>query len=84
MTGQGCEAIYVPADVSREEDHRKIFDAAMNRFAGFDTWINNAAVSVYGRLLDVSVQDHRQIFETNFWGYVYGSRTAAIKRCPRA
>jgi short-subunit dehydrogenase len=76
LADQGCEAIYVAADVSREEDHRKIFDAAMNRFAGFDTWVNNAAVSVYGRLLDVSIQDHRQLFETNFWGMVYGSRTA--------
>ena len=76
LRDQGCEAIYVAADVSREQDHRNIYDAAMERFAGFDTWVNNAAVSVYGRLLDVSIEDHRQIFETNFWGMVYGSRSA--------
>jgi short-subunit dehydrogenase len=76
LSDQGCEAIHVAADVSREEDHRRIYDAAMNRFSGFDTWINNAAVSVYGRLLDVSVGDHRRLFDINFWGVVYGSRTA--------
>jgi short-subunit dehydrogenase len=76
LSDQGCEAIHITADVSREEDHRRIFDAAMDRFSGFDTWVNNAAVSVYGRLLDVSIADHRRIFETNFWGTVYGSRTA--------
>src|SRR5678816_4530839 len=47
LSDQGCEVLHVAADVSREEDHRRIYDAAMQRFAGFDTWVNNAAVSVY-------------------------------------
>ena len=38
--------------------------------------MNNAAVSVYGRLLDVPDDDHHRIFDTNFWGTVYGSRSA--------
>lgn len=76
LADQGCEAIYVVADVGRQEDHRKIAEAAANRFAGFDTWVNNAAVSIYGRLLEVPDEDHRQLFETNFWGTVYGSKVA--------
>ena len=76
LTDQGCEAISVVADVGRPEDHRRIADAAGDRFAGFDTWVNNAAVSIYGRLLEVPDNDHRQLFETNFWGTVYGSRVA--------
>jgi len=76
LADQGCEAIYVAADVGRADDHRKIASAAMDRFAGFDTWVNNAAVSIYGRLLEVPEEDHRQLFETNFWGTVYGSRVA--------
>jgi short-subunit dehydrogenase len=76
LSAQGCEAIYVAADVGAPQDHQKIANAAMDRFAGFDTWINNAAVAIYGRLLEVSDEDHRQLFETNFWGTVYGSRVA--------
>jgi short-subunit dehydrogenase len=76
LADQGCEAIYVAADVGRQSDHRTIAEAAMDRFAGFDTWVNNAAVSIYGRLLDVPDEDHRQLFETNFWGTVYGSKVA--------
>src|SRR5262245_18789369 len=45
LTDQRCEAIYVRADVSREGDHQAIAEAALNRFSGFDTWVNNAAVS---------------------------------------
>lgn len=77
VTGAGGEAIYVVADVGREEDVRRIADEAIQRFGGFDTWVNNAGVSIYGDILDVTIEDHRRLFETNFWGVVYGSRVAA-------
>ena len=70
-------AVAVEADVSRQEDVRKLADAAIQRFGGFDTWVNNAGVSVYGEILKVPVEDERKLFETNFWGAVYGSRVAA-------
>jgi hypothetical protein len=38
--------------------------------------VNNAGVSVYGRIAEVSQEDHRRLFETNFWGVVHGSRIA--------
>jgi NAD(P)-dependent dehydrogenase (short-subunit alcohol dehydrogenase family) len=77
ITAAGGEAIHVVADVGREEDVRRVADQAVARFGGFDTWVNNAGVSIYGRLLDVSDEDHRRLFETNFWGVVNGSRVAA-------
>jgi short-subunit dehydrogenase len=76
ITSAGGKAIHVVADVGREEDVRRISQAAIERFGGFDTWVNNAGVSVYGKLMDVPVADLRQLFETNFWGVVYGSRVA--------
>ncbi len=51
LTDQGCEAIAVVADVGVRDDHLKIADAAGDRFAGFDTWVNNAGVSIYGALV---------------------------------
>jgi short-subunit dehydrogenase len=38
--------------------------------------VNNAGVSIYGRLEEVSDADSRQLFETNFWGVVNGSLAA--------
>ena len=77
IQGQGGKAEPIQADVGREEDIGAIVKIAQDRFGGFDTWINNAGVSTYGRLLDVTMEDHRHLFETNFWGLVYGSLAAA-------
>ncbi|HEX6927916.1 MAG TPA: SDR family oxidoreductase [Gammaproteobacteria bacterium] len=73
----GGEAVHVVADVGQEGDVRRIERTAIERFGGFDTWFNNAGVSIYGRLLDLSLGDQRRLFDTNFWGVVHGSRIAA-------
>src|SRR5919205_142655 len=48
ITQAGGEAIYVVADVGREEEVEHIAGAATGRFGGFDTWINDAGVSISG------------------------------------
>lgn len=75
-SGGDSRLIPVKADVGREEDVRKIAQAAIDRFGGFDTWINNAGVLIYGRATEIGVDDMRRLFDTNFWGTVYGSRIA--------
>ena len=76
LTQQGHEALAVTADVGNEQDVRRVADAAIARFGGFDTWVNNAGVSVYGKFYEVPVEDHRRLFQTNFWGTVHGSLVA--------
>lgn len=70
------DAIYVAGDIGRFEDVQNIADVAIRRFGGFDTWINNAGVSIYGHMLDQSLEDHRRLFDTNYWGVVHGSMVA--------
>lgn len=77
INSSGGEAIFVGADVGNEGDINKIAAEAIVKFGNFDTWINNAGVSIYGKMEDVPTKDFRQLFETNFWGVVYGSLTAA-------
>jgi short-subunit dehydrogenase len=76
ITAAGGRAAHVVADVGNEADVRRVADTALHVFGGFDTWVNNAGVSIYGRLEDVAVEDQRRLFETNFWGVVNGSRAA--------
>jgi short-subunit dehydrogenase len=76
LRATGKQVICVTADVSNEQDVRRVHDEAMREFGGFDTWVNNAAVALYGRLEDVSLDDLRTLFEINFWGVVYGCRIA--------
>jgi len=77
LRGLGTDATYVKADVGHERDMRNVRDAACMEFGGFDAWINNAAVSIYGKVTDVPIEDHRRLFDTNYWGVVYGSLIAA-------
>ena len=76
LNNQGAQAVYVVADVSKQDDVKRIAQKAQERFGGFDTWVNNAGVSMYGKVVQESVEDMRQLFEINFWGLVYGSLEA--------
>ena len=73
---KGHSAVYVRADVGVEEEVEKIAKTAIEEFGGFDTWVNNAGVTIYGYATDVSIKDMKRLFDTNFWGVVYGSRAA--------
>ena len=76
ITQAGGKAIHVVADMGNEEDSHKIAAAARGKFGGFDTWVNNAGIGMYGKLQDIAIKDMRHLFETNFWGFVYGSLEA--------
>ena len=76
IRARGGEAACVVADVADEREVRRIAEVALGRFGGFDTWVNNAGVSVYGRIEEVPLDDQRQVFETNYWGTVHGCRVA--------
>lgn len=76
ICGQGGEAICVVADVGDRKQVERVATTAVEHFGGFDTWINNAGVAIYARVMDVGVEDAERLFATNFWGVFYGSRIA--------
>jgi short-subunit dehydrogenase len=76
INAAGGQAIHVVADVAERQQVEKIAEAAISRFGRIDTWVNDAGVSIYGRLDEVSEKDNRRLFDTNFWGLVNGSLTA--------
>ena len=76
IESHGGEAVAVEADVGEREQVEAVARAAIERFGRIDTWINNAGVSVYARIDEVSDRDTERVFLTNFWGVVHGSRVA--------
>ena len=76
INNSGGEAIYIAADVAKREQLEDAADQAISYFGRIDTWVNNAGVSIYGRLDEVSEEDSRRLFDTNFWGVVNGSLVA--------
>ena len=76
---EGGRAMYVAADVAHADDVDRIADEAVREFGRIDTWVNNAAVSMYGRATELRLEDMRRQMDVNFWGQVHGSR-AAVSR----
>lgn len=76
INASGVKATYAVGDVGKFDDVQNIAHVALQTFGGFDTWVNNAGVSIYGGVLEQPLQDHRQLFETNYWGVVHGAMVA--------
>jgi short-subunit dehydrogenase len=74
---RGGRAVIVAADVAKREDLERIAEVAIDRFGGFDTWVNDAAVALYGKMTEIPLEDQRRQFEVNYWGVVNGSLIAA-------
>ena len=77
LQATGARAAWAVADVA---DHAALAEAAekcVRLFGGFDTWVNNAGVSIYGAISVTPLEDQRRLFETNYWGVVNGSMIAA-------
>jgi NAD(P)-dependent dehydrogenase (short-subunit alcohol dehydrogenase family) len=72
----GGRAAFAVADVSDVAQIEAIAETAVREFGRIDTWVNNAAVSMYGRLTELSIEDMRRQMDVNYWGQVYGSRAA--------
>lgn len=72
----GGRAAFVVADVADADALVRVADAAVREFGGLDTWINNAGVTIYGRLDEVPLADKRRVMDVNFWGTVHGCRAA--------
>jgi NAD(P)-dependent dehydrogenase (short-subunit alcohol dehydrogenase family) len=76
IRGNGGRAVHVVADVADPAQVERVAEAAVAEFGGIDTWVNNAAVSMYGRIMDLSIEDMRRQMDVNYWGQVHGSRVA--------
>ena len=77
LGAMGARVIVVPADVSSQGDVERIAASAIDGFGGFDSWVNNAAVGLYGTMEQVPIADHRQVFDVNYFGTLYGCLAAA-------
>jgi NAD(P)-dependent dehydrogenase (short-subunit alcohol dehydrogenase family) len=72
----GGEAIGVECDVSVYEQVQQLANRAVAEFGRIDTWVHNAAVSMYGTFKQASLEDFRRIMEVNFLGNVHGAKAA--------
>jgi short-subunit dehydrogenase len=62
--------------VGDREQVSHVATVAVERFGRIDTWVNNAALGIYGRLEETDEKDARRLFDISFWGVVNGSQAA--------
>ncbi|MDQ2077197.1 SDR family oxidoreductase [Marinimicrobium sp. ABcell2] len=72
----GGRGIVVPTDVGDSEQVDRLADAAVEAYDRLDVWVNNAAVSLFGRLEETPREDYEHVLRTNLLGIVNGARAA--------
>jgi short-subunit dehydrogenase len=76
IMARGGRAVYVVGDVADADAMEMVANRAITEFGGLDTWVNNAGIGMYGRLTQMPLAEKRRLFDVNFWGVVYGCRSA--------
>lgn len=71
IRSQGGRCDTISADVGHRDEIKAAVRTVIDRHGGFDTWVSNAGVGAYAKLEELSDEDHRQVFETNYWGVVH-------------
>ena len=72
----GGNATHAVADVANFEELQRAAEDAVREHGRIDTWVNNAGVSIYGRIEEVTIEDAERLFRTNYWGVVNGTLIA--------
>jgi short-subunit dehydrogenase len=73
----GGRAEGVVTDVADHADVERLADRAIERFGRIDTWINNAAVSVYARVAELEPDELDRVVRVNLLGVMYGAKVAS-------
>jgi short-subunit dehydrogenase len=76
MRHKGYDTAYAVADVGEIDQLQFAVDQCLKTFGGIDTFVNNAGISIYGRVLETTIDESKKLFETNFWGVVNGCKVA--------
>jgi NAD(P)-dependent dehydrogenase (short-subunit alcohol dehydrogenase family) len=74
--GGGDRVHAVAADVREPAEATRIVDETVRRFGGVDVLVNNAGIGKFAHVADMSVDDWRQVIDTNLSGVFYCTHAA--------
>jgi NAD(P)-dependent dehydrogenase (short-subunit alcohol dehydrogenase family) len=79
----GGEAIVLPLDVSDENAVEQAAAEVERAFGPIDIWINNAMLSVFSPITQMTPDDYRRVTDVTYLGYVWGTLAALRRMKPR-
>jgi short-subunit dehydrogenase len=79
----GGSPVPVTTDVADWEQVARLGRRAVERFGRIDTWVNNAAVSIYATVEHLDPEEMDRLVRVNLLGVMYGSKVALAHMKPR-
>jgi len=79
----GGEAIVLPLDVTDENAVEQAAADVERVFGPIDIWINNAMLSVFSPIMEMTPDDYRRVTDVTYLGYVWGTLAALRRMKPR-
>ncbi|MDG1849560.1 MAG: SDR family oxidoreductase [Flavobacteriales bacterium] len=76
ISSYGVQVLSVVADVSQEEDCKKMVDEVLLKFGKIDVLVNNAGISMRAAFSEIDLSVLKKVMGVNFWGTVYCTRYA--------
>ena len=72
----GQEAMFLPQDVTQEEDWQRVFNTLLERYGKIDVLVNNAGGGTYNDLETLSLSEWRKIISLNLDSTFLGTQLA--------
>ncbi|HEX4683052.1 MAG TPA: SDR family oxidoreductase [Gemmatimonadaceae bacterium] len=79
----GGRAMVLPLDVADADAVEQAAETVERQLGHIDVWINNAMVSVYSPIKQMSAAEFRRVTEVTYLGYVHGTLAALKRMLPR-
>ncbi|HZC19651.1 MAG TPA: SDR family oxidoreductase, partial [Rubrobacteraceae bacterium] len=79
----GGKAMVLPTDVADADAVEKAAQRVEEELGPIDVWVNDAMVSVFSPVKEMSAEEFRRVTEVTYLGYVYGTLAALKRMLPR-
>jgi len=79
----GGRALVLPTDVADPDQVEAAAQRIEHMFGPIDIWINNAMVSVFSPVKEMTPEEFKRVTEVTYLGYVYGTLAALGRMLPR-
>ncbi len=79
----GGKALVLPTDVADADQVEAAAVAVEREFGPIDVWVNDAMVSVFSPIKEMTADEFKRVTEVTYLGFVYGTMAALKRMLPR-
>ena len=79
----GGQGMILVADVANDSSIEEAAEQLEQEFGPIDIWVNNAMVSVFSPVMEMTAAEYRRVTEVTYLGYVWGTMAALRRMRPR-